>query len=198
MPEGRIGGRGLEIGTVMTKPNLPRWRRLAVLLTGFLGLLAALATILALIVTVAEGWQEHVQAQWPEVTAQVQRCSLDVYPSNSSYYWIDCGIRYEVLGESILSHVHSRTTPAPGRWVSQYPAGQLDRMRVWVDAHAAGTPIKVRYDPAHAEQSVLVTSYMPRGGPRTPNNLKLIGICAVSCVVLLTIARIVRPTPASD
>jgi hypothetical protein len=163
------------------------------LFTGFLGLFAALATIFALIVTLLEGWQEHIQTRWPDVTAQVQRCSLDVYPFNSSYYWIDCSIRYELLGQPIMSHVHSRTTPAPGRWISQYPAGQLARMKAWVDSHPEGTEIKVRYDPAHPDQSVLVTSYMPRGGPRTPNNLKLLGICAVSCVVLLTIARIAKP-----
>ena len=184
--------------TVDVSQNLPRWRRITRLLAGFFGLFAGLGTIFALIVTVAEGWQEHIQTQWPEVMAQVQRCSLDVYPFNSSYYWIDCSIRYELQGEPIVSQVHSRTTPAPGRWISQYPAGQLDRMRRWVDAHPERTPVKVRYDPAHPDQSVLVTSYMPRGGPRTPNNLKLLGICAVSCVVLLTIARIVRPASTSD
>lgn len=180
-----------------TQPNLPKWRKITVLLAGFFGLFAALATIFALIVTVAEGWQEHLQTRWPEVTAQVQRCSLDVYPFNSSYYWIECSIRYELLGQPIVSQVHSRTTPAPGRWISQYPTGQFNRMQRWVDAHPERTSIKVRYDPAHPDKAVPVATDMPRGGPRTPNNLKLLGICALSCVVLLTIARIVRPKPAS-
>ena len=32
----------------------------------------------------------------------------------------------------------------------------------------------------------------PFGGPHTPTNLKLVGFAAVSCIVLLTIARINR------
>lgn len=184
--------------TVDVSQNLPKWRRITQLLAVFFGLFAGLATIFALIVTVAEGWQEHIQKRWPEVMAQVQRCSLEVSPFNSSYYWIDCSIRYELQGEPIISQVHSRTTPAPGRWISQYPAGQFDRMRRWVDAHPERTPVKVRYDPAHPDKVVLVTSDMPRGGPRTPNNLKLLGICAASCVVLLTIARMARRVSSGD
>ena len=45
--------------------------------TGLLGLLAGVCTIFALVVTLAEGWQEALQAKWPQATARVQRCSVE-------------------------------------------------------------------------------------------------------------------------
>jgi len=51
----------------------------------------------------------------------------------------------------------------------------------------------VHYDPANHKKAALVTTDMPLGGPPTPNNLKLLEFSAVSCVVLLAIARIARP-----
>ena len=68
----------------------------------------------------------------------------------------------------------------------------------WVDAHSAGTPIPVRYDPADHTKIVLAADYMPRGGPRTPKNLKLLGICAGSFLILLIIARTTRPQFAGN
>jgi hypothetical protein len=38
-----------------------------------------------------------------------------------------------------------------------------------------------------------VANYMPRGGPRTPNNVKLLEFLAGSFLVLGAIARITRP-----
>jgi len=78
----------------------------------------------------------------------------------------------------------------------QYPTGQLELLQDWVDEHPEGTPIVVRYDPANHKKAVLVTTDMPLGGPRTPNNLRLLGFFAVSFVVLLAIARIARPRTA--
>jgi hypothetical protein len=56
-------------------------------------------------------------------------------------------------------------------------------------------PIAVHYNPANPKKAVLVAMDMPRGGPHTPNNLKLLGMAAASCVTLLAIARITRPRP---
>ena len=95
--------------------NLPKWRRILLLLASFLGLFAGLCTLLMLVVTVAEAWVEHAQAKWPETTAQVQRCELAPYTYNSESYWIDCSVSYTVRGEQIVSQVHSRSTPAPQR-----------------------------------------------------------------------------------
>lgn len=46
---------------------------------GILALLmvfSGLCTIFVLVVTVAQAWQEHAQASWPEVTAQVEENEL--------------------------------------------------------------------------------------------------------------------------
>ena len=59
--------------------NLPKGRRLVLLFASLLGLTAALCTVFALVVTAAEAWQDHVHAQWPEASAQVQQCGLDIY-----------------------------------------------------------------------------------------------------------------------
>jgi hypothetical protein len=163
------------------------------LLAAFFGLSTGLFAIFALIVTVAEGWREHAQAQWPETTAQVKRCGLDIYTHYRETYWINCSVSYTVRGEEVVSQVHSLTTPAPRRVIWQYPPGQFDKMQDWVDEHPEGTPIRVHYDPANHAKAVLVETDMPRGGPQTLNNLKLFEFFALSCVVLLTIARIARP-----
>jgi hypothetical protein len=159
-----------------------------------LGLFAGLCSILALVVTAAEGWQEHAQAQWPEATAGVQTCGVDIYTHNPEAYWIDCRISYLVGAEKIVSEVHSRSTPAPRRIIWQYPGMQIGLMQEWVDAHPQGTPITVHYDPANHKKAALVATDMPLGGPRTPDNLRLLGVAAGSCVLLLAIARITRPS----
>jgi len=160
-------------------------------LTG-LGLFAGLCSIFVLVVTAAQGWQEHAQAQWPQATALVQRCGLDIYTHKPEDYWVDCRISYLVGGEEIVTKVHSRSTPSPRRVISQHPAMQFELVQQWVDEHPPGTPIAVHYDPADHKKAVLVATDMPLGGPRTPDNLKLLEVTAGSCVLLLAIAGITR------
>jgi hypothetical protein len=50
--------------SVSPKPRL-MWQGFVALL----GFFAGLCTIFAFLVTVAEAWQEHNQAQWPETTS---------------------------------------------------------------------------------------------------------------------------------
>jgi hypothetical protein len=177
--------------------NLPKWRGLVLLLASFLGLLAGLCALFALVVSAAQAWVEHAQAQWPDVTAQVQRCGLDIYTRDPESYWIDCSVSYMVRGEEIVSHVHSRSTPVPQRVIWQSPPGQFERLQEWVDGHPEGTQIIVHYDPVNRKKVVLVVTDMPLAGPRTPGNLRLLGVFAVSCALLLTIAQITRPRPAA-
>ena len=54
---------------------------------------------------------------------------------------IDCSVSYTVRGEEIVSHVYSRSTPAPRRVIWQYPPQQFEVLQGWVDAHPKGTPI---------------------------------------------------------
>jgi hypothetical protein len=173
--------------------NLPRWRGLVLLLASFLGLFTGLCTVFALVVTAAQAWQDHAHAQWPEARAQVQRCGLDIYMHKPESYRIDCSVSYTVGGEEIVSHVYSRSTPAPRRVIWQSPPQQFEMLQEWVDAHPKGTPIAVHYDPTSYRKAVLVATDMPLGGPPTRGNLKLLGIAAASCVVLLAIARMMRP-----
>ncbi len=158
-----------------------------------LGLFAGLCSIFALVVTAILGWQEHAQAQWPEATAQVQRCGLDIYSHRQQTYWIDCRISYLVGPEEIVTSVHSRSTPSPRRVISQHPAMQFGIMQEWVDEHPVGTPIAVHYDPAHHKKAVLVATDMPLGGPQTTDNLRLLGFAAGGCLLLLAVARITKP-----
>jgi hypothetical protein len=57
----------------------------------------------------------------------------------------------------------------------------------------------VRYDPAKHNKMVLVATDMPRdGGPRTANNLKLLGFFAAISLLLLTMARAWRLKSDAD
>jgi Protein of unknown function (DUF3592) len=160
---------------------------------GFLALFAGLCTVFALIVTVAEGWQEHAQAQWPETTARVENCYLhETSADRREHYYIDCRLSYVVGDHEFVAKVFSRNAPSRSVW--QYPPNQIGPLEDWVEAHPPGTPITLQYNPGNPKKAVLAaTTDMPLGGPRTPNNLKLLGIAGVSCVVLLGIGWVARP-----
>ena len=176
----------------MTTGSAPKTQLMWRGIVGLLGLFAGLCTIFALVVTVAEGWQEHIQAQWPEATSHVEKCYLHQSSSRrQDRYYIDCRLSYVVGAEEFVAKVYSGSVPSPTVW--QYPPNQIGPLQEWVDEHPQETPIAVHYDPGNHRKAVLVATDMPRGGPHTPNNLKLLGIAATSCVVLLTIARITRP-----
>ena len=155
---------------------------------------SALCTLFTSVVTAAQAWQEHAKERWPEVTAHVERCGLDQTSSGRrNKYYIHCRLRYMVGAEQNVANVYSSNVPSPE--VRQYPPNQIAPLEQWVDEHPPETPIPVRYDPAKHVKVVLVGSYMPLGGPRTPNNLKLLEVCVGIFLVLLTMARIMRPRP---
>ncbi len=116
-----------------------------------LGLFAGLCSIFVLVVTVVQGWREQAQTQWLQATALVQRCGVDIYTHKPEAYWIDCRVSYLVGAEQIVTKVHSRSTAAPRRVISQQPALQIGLMQEWVDEHPPGTPIAVHYDPANQQ-----------------------------------------------
>lgn len=143
-------------------------------------------------VTAAEAWQEHAEAQWTETTARVERCYLhQTSTGRRDRYYIDCRLSYAVGTEQIAAHVYSGNVPS--REVPQYPPNQIGPLEDWVDGHPPGTSMAVRYDPAKHNKMVLVAADMPRaGGPHTASNLKLLGFFAANSVLLLSIARIWR------
>ena len=181
--------------TVVEPQNSSKWRRLVLVLAGFFCLFTGLCAIFLLPVTAALAWQDHTYARWPEATAQVQRCGLDLYPADPRYYRIDCSVSYTQGGEEILSHVYSRTMLDPRRIFWEYPTLRFARLEEWVDAHPKGTPIAVHYDPANKRKVVLVVTDMPLGGSQTSGCLRLLEVTAASCVVLLAITRIIKPRP---
>jgi Protein of unknown function (DUF3592) len=161
-------------------------------IVALLGFLAGLCTMFAFVVTVTQAWQERAQARWPEATARVDRCGLEQTSSRGrEKYYIHCRLSYAVSGEQIVTNVYSGHVPSPEIW--QYPPNQIGPFEEWVEKHPPGTPIAVHYDPTNHKRAELVASDMPRGGPRTPENLKLLAFFAASSLVLLTIARITRP-----
>src|SRR5215470_16610871 len=165
---------------------------------GLLGLFAGLCTIFALVVSIAESWQEHQRAKWPQATARIQRCGVDQHEGfrgDSPRYTarITCRISYLVGNEEIITKISSRSVPSPHTGYWQYPTANIGSLQEWVDQHKVGSPIVVHYDPADHKHVVLTSTDMPFGGPRTPSNLKLLSIAATACVVLLTIAWAFRP-----
>jgi hypothetical protein len=159
---------------------------------GFFAVFAGLCTVFGVIITAGEAWQEHAQAAWPVATAQVEECGVGPTSSGNSYY-ITCRLSYAVGAEKLETNVHSRSVLSPTIWT--YPRNQVGvaDLQEWADEHPPGTPIAVHYDPGNPKKAVLVATDMPLGGPRTPANLRLLGLAALSCIVLLTIARLVRP-----
>ena len=97
--------------------------------------------------------------------------------------------------EQNATNIYSNNVPAPE--VQQYPPNQIAQFEEWVNEHPQGTPIVVRYDPADHKKIMLAANYLPRGGPRTPNNVKLLEVCAGSFFVLGTIALLTRPRSQS-
>ena len=175
-----------------TTPKL-QWMRVGL---GVLVVFLGLCTIFASVVTAAEAWYEHSQQRWPEVTAHIDSCDLDRASSGRrEAFHIRCRLSFEVGVQQNVANIYSINVPSPEIW--QYPPNQIEPFAEWVNQHPPGTPIIVRYDPANHSKAVLVANYMPRGGPRTPSNLKLLEVCAASFLVLLTTALVTRPRSLS-
>jgi hypothetical protein len=173
------------------RQNNAGWRGWVTFVAATLGLFTGLCALFALVVTAAQAWQEHAEAQWPEATAQVQQCGLHLYSRRYQKYWIQCDIHYEVHGQEIAARVHALSAADPSRVIWESSPGGFGRMQEWVDEHPQGATIRVHYDPRHTQKALIFENGVPLGGPKTPDNLKLLGFFAVSCVVMVTIARVV-------
>jgi len=161
--------------------QMARKRRGIQAIFGFLLLFTGLCTILALLVTVVEAWQERIQKQWPEVTAHVDTCGLEKTGGGDEIYHIRCRLSFNAgAGQSVAS-VYSRSR------------GQIGPLEQWLAEHPPGTAIDVRYDPANHTR--VVSTDVLVGGPHTPSNIKLLEVCAASVVILLAIGRITRLQP---
>ena len=177
MNEGFVG---TEMTTGTSAIGKLAWLGLIVLV-----ILFGLCTVFASVTTVAQAWEEHAQAQWPEVTAHVDKCSLVQNSAGPKKFYIRCRLGYAVGTEQNATNVYSLLV---------YPSAN-GPFAEWVDEHPQGTPILVRYDPANHSKVVQVAPLMPGGGPRTPRNSKLLEVCAGGFLVLAMIALITRPRP---
>jgi hypothetical protein len=147
-----------------TKIRHPVLLAISAILAPFLGL----CTLFALVVTLVQAWQEHAQSQWPQVMATVDQCGL--------------------------TRTSTRQRNVPSREVAQYPPNQIGPLEDWVSEHPTGTPIAVHYDPSNHQRIVLVEGGMPpRGGPKTPYNLKLLAAFGAGFLMVLTTLRLTRP-----
>ncbi len=152
-------------------------------------LLTGLCTVFASVVTAAEAWQEHAQAHWPEVTAKIDRCGMDrTSTGRRNGYYIDCRLSYARGSELNTARIYSRTVPGPNVW--QYPPNQIVPLEQWMDAHPAGTPIAIRYDPANPRKVVPIDSDLPGVGPHTASNINQVEFWGVSFFVLVVIVGV--------
>ena len=176
--------------------NPATWRRFLFQASAIFAALAALCTVFAVIATLANAWQEHEQAAWPQAAASVINCEIAETSSSSRRYNIRCRLKFIANFQQARTTVYSIDVP-PADAV-QYPLNQIAPFIDWVNAHPPGTSLVVRYNPTQPSKIIMAGDYMPMGGPQTPNDIKLAGACAVSFLVLFLIARITRPRFLGD
>jgi hypothetical protein len=158
------------------------------ILLAFVGL----CTLFACVTTAFQAWNEHTQSQWPEVTAQVDKCTLPHTSTRQrNRQYIRCRLLYTVGTDKHTATVFSASRPSPE--VPQSPPNQLAPLQAWVDQHSPGTDIVVHYNPANPTKIALVTTDMPTAGPRTPNNLKVVKVCTTIFLVLAALALNTKP-----
>jgi len=160
-------------------------------LVGLLGLFFGLCAIFAAVVSAAEAYREHVQSGWPEATARIQECSVEPYEpfrsDGSGKIWhIECRIMYAPDSQEIATRIRSRSAPH---------GADIAPLDQWVAEHPRLTIIAIRYDPSDHKRAIAAGTDMPYTGPRTPQNLKLLLIFALGCVVFLAFARLIRKGP---
>jgi hypothetical protein len=118
--------------TMETTPK-PGWLRIVL---GFLVLSTGLSTIFTGVITAWQAWEEHLQEQWPEVTAQVHTCDLQQTSSGDPWYYIRCHLSYTVGSDRNVTSIISMNAPA--REASQYPPNQIEPFEKWLDRHPPG------------------------------------------------------------
>jgi hypothetical protein len=158
-------------------------------LVSLFALFSILCTIFVGVFSAADAWREHNEQSWPAATATLERCAINSYrplrSSGRSLVWhIECPLSYSADADHVTTKIRSRSASSDA---------DIDRMHQWVAQHPAGSLVGIHYDPVDHKHAVLTATDMPYAGPRTPDNLKLLLIAAVGCVISLTIARHLGP-----
>jgi hypothetical protein len=156
--------------------------------TGFATLFFGLCTVFLLVSTAVDAWREHAQKGWPQATATIAQCRIDLRHYNGPddddpTWWLECPVRFRVGPDEIKTTIHSGHRSNPAR---DYP----DLMNAWVSDHPDGSPIVVRYDPSDFRTAMPARDYMPNGSPRTGYDFRFLLVCSVAFISLLTITRL--------
>jgi hypothetical protein len=138
-------------------------------LAALLGLFFLLCAVFALIVTLVEWWSEHGQATWPKATATLLEREVEEIgnPGEGSVWVLRCRVTFPALDASVRSWVRSRGS----RSITDHA-----RMVDWVNEHAGGSPIPIRWDPRNPERVIFNSDDVPLGGPRAPSDARLVAL----------------------
>ena len=158
---------------------------------GLFGLFAGLCAIFALVVTLFVWRAERAQAQWPLVSARIERAELvEHVESNGGTSWaLRYRVRYDADWQEHAASLSSRSTSN---------ASELAAMRAWLEQHRRGGRIDVRYDPAQPGHAVFASPNVPNSGSRMATNAAFIAGAAAACIILLTLARFLAAREPAD
>ena len=157
-------------------------------LAGLFGLLAGLIAIFALVVTAMDWRDRAARAEWPLVTAVIDRGDVTASPrvqsNTAATAWrLRYIVRYEVDGEERSVTLGSR---------SAYSNAEAAKLHAWAAQHRRGGYIDVRYDPAQPGRAVFASDDVPHAGTRTGTDVLLSLIFAIACIGLLALAKHLR------
>jgi len=152
---------------------------------GLFALLAGLCSLLALFVTAIDAWRERAQGGWPQATATIESCNIDLKYYNGPNdddptWWLECKIHFGSGSNDVNTRIFSGHRSNPSQ-------GHPEVMSKWVTDHPVGSTIVVRYDPAHLN-AIPVSDYLPNGEPRTAGDLRLLAVFIAACASLFALA----------
>jgi len=92
-------------------------------------------------------------------------------------------VRYEVNGAARKATLTSRSA------VSDINAEQL---QAWTEQYRAGRRVDIRYDPSRETSAVFAAAELPSGSRRIRTDLAFVAVAAVTCGMLLALAKALR------
>lgn len=158
---------------------------------GLFGLFAGLCAIFAFVVTVFQWRADRAQAQWPVVSARIERAELEPHATGkgATTWSLRYRVRYDADWQERSASLSSRGTSNES---------ELLAMRAWLAQHRRGGRIDVRYNPARPDHAIFGSPDVPNTGPRTPNNITFTAIATIACIVLIALARFLAAREPRD
>ena len=72
------------------------------------GFVFALGSLLMIVKTATDTYQESKQAKWPSVVVTITQQDVRKYSGRHDVWRIESEVRYDVAGEKLTSNIHSR------------------------------------------------------------------------------------------